>query len=78
VATDRTRPVTASGSWRADWTTAALCAALIGRDLGAGIFWRKVPGAPVFGVVLGVAQWRVSVGVYGACGSVRGSAPRLV
>src|SRR6478609_6195125 len=57
---------------------AALGAALVGWDGCAGVLWGKGSGAPVLGVVLGVAQWGVCVFVYRACGSIRGSAAGLI
>ena len=50
-----------------------LRATLVGRDGCARVFWRKGSSAPVLGVVLGVAQWGISVFVYRPCGSIRGS-----
>ena len=54
-----------------------LCAALVGRDGRFGIFWRQVSGAPVFGVVVGIAQWGISVFVYRPAGRSAGPPPGL-
>jgi hypothetical protein len=56
----------------------ALCTTLVRWDGRAGVFWRKIPGAAVLGVVVGVAQRGISVFVYRPCGSVRAFAARRV